>query len=185
MTSITQIGLGPMGSALADCLITKGYELTVWNRTSDKTRPFVDRGATSADTIEAALKASETIIVCVNNYKTSLELFSSVDDDELFAGRTIIQLSTGRPHEVHQLDDWLSTRGASYLDGSILGAPQVIGDPEGFILVAGREETWTKSLTILQALAGNATHAGEQIDAASILDLAWLCQRLGLSLIHI
>ncbi|MEM7466067.1 MAG: NAD(P)-binding domain-containing protein [Pseudomonadota bacterium] len=179
MTSITQIGLGPMGIALADCLISNDYNLTVWNRTTSKMASFVDRGAQAADSIDAAVAASSTVIVCLRDYSSTLELFRSVKDETVFSGRTIIQLSTGRTHEAHALNDWLTARGASYLDGAILGAPHIIGEPDAVILVAGNEKTWQKSRATLQLLAGKAAHAGAQIDAASLLDLAFLCQRLG------
>ncbi|MCP4075102.1 MAG: NAD(P)-binding domain-containing protein [Gammaproteobacteria bacterium] len=37
MTQISVIGLGVMGSALANTLLQKGYSVTVWNRTIEKT----------------------------------------------------------------------------------------------------------------------------------------------------
>ena len=39
------IGLGDMGSALAEALINNGHRVTVWNRTMSKCDPLVDVGA--------------------------------------------------------------------------------------------------------------------------------------------
>ena len=37
-------GLGRMGTAIAERLIEVGHELTVWNRSPDKTKPLTDLG---------------------------------------------------------------------------------------------------------------------------------------------
>ncbi|MFD7522111.1 NAD(P)-binding domain-containing protein [Paenibacillus chitinolyticus] len=34
--SVTVIGLGPMGQAMAGVYLERGYQVTVWNRTPDK-----------------------------------------------------------------------------------------------------------------------------------------------------
>ncbi|MBI3327812.1 MAG: NAD(P)-binding domain-containing protein [Nitrospinae bacterium] len=38
--TVTVIGLGLMGSALARAFADAGYEFTVWNRTPEKAEPF-------------------------------------------------------------------------------------------------------------------------------------------------
>ena len=42
------IGLGHMGSGMAENLIKAGHEVTVYNRTRDKEQTLLDRGAVSA-----------------------------------------------------------------------------------------------------------------------------------------
>ena len=44
-TSITVIGLGNMGSALAEAFLKAGYTTTVWNRTPEKADNLVAKGA--------------------------------------------------------------------------------------------------------------------------------------------
>jgi 3-hydroxyisobutyrate dehydrogenase-like beta-hydroxyacid dehydrogenase len=39
------IGLGNMGSAMAGSLLKAGHELAVYNRTPDKAKPLVEKGA--------------------------------------------------------------------------------------------------------------------------------------------
>ena len=40
------IGLGDMGSALAEALLANGHRVTVWNRTASKCGPLAEAGAT-------------------------------------------------------------------------------------------------------------------------------------------
>ena len=42
------IGLGQMGAGIAANLITAGHEVTVYNRSIEKTEPLVARGARAA-----------------------------------------------------------------------------------------------------------------------------------------
>ena len=44
MTRIAFLGLGRMGTAMATRLVDAGHQLTVWNRSPEKTRPFRETG---------------------------------------------------------------------------------------------------------------------------------------------
>ena len=46
------IGLGKMGVPMSQNLIKKGYSVTVYNRTKDKTKALADAGAKVADSTE-------------------------------------------------------------------------------------------------------------------------------------
>ena len=50
MASIAFLGTGNMGAGMAGCLIKAGHDLTVYNRTMEKTFPLAELGATAADT---------------------------------------------------------------------------------------------------------------------------------------
>lgn len=45
MTSVTVLGLGPMGQALSAALLDANYALTAWNRTESKGDEPRSRGA--------------------------------------------------------------------------------------------------------------------------------------------
>ena len=44
---VSVIGIGNMGSALAEALIANGHRVTVWNRTAAKCEALADAGASS------------------------------------------------------------------------------------------------------------------------------------------
>ena len=48
---ISVIGLRNIGSALAEALLSKGHDVTVWNRTVYKTEPLVAAGAVVAESV--------------------------------------------------------------------------------------------------------------------------------------
>ncbi|WP_313958131.1 NAD(P)-binding domain-containing protein [Paenibacillus sp. Y412MC10] len=59
------IGLGMMGSALAQAFLMEGSRTTVWNRTPDKAETLAAQGAVAAGTVAEAIAASPLIVICV------------------------------------------------------------------------------------------------------------------------
>ena len=43
-------GTGRMGAAMVQRLMDQGHRLTLWNRSADKLKPLVERGARAAKT---------------------------------------------------------------------------------------------------------------------------------------
>lgn len=179
MGDITVLGLGLMGTALAQSLQKSGHKICVWNRSEDKVIPFMNEGATSAASVQEAVLSSPLVLVCVSNYDATAQLLGS---DEVLAslnGRTVIQFSTGTPQEALESEIWMNENGAAYLDGAILASPKDIASNVGKILIGGKEQVWVKSEPILGSLGEAVIHTGDNVRAPAILDLAWLTQRLG------
>src|SRR5690606_33766052 len=90
---VVVIGLGAMGRALAGKLLGAGHPTTVWNRSPDKARPLVERGARPADSIEGALQAAPLVITCLTSTDVVADLLDQVTTS--LSGRTLINLSSG------------------------------------------------------------------------------------------
>jgi 3-hydroxyisobutyrate dehydrogenase-like beta-hydroxyacid dehydrogenase len=171
-----------MGAALAHALHQAGHHITVWNRTTEKMQPFVTAGARGASCIAEAVQASPVILICIDNYDTTRRILGTDDVVPHLAGRVLIQLSTGTPREARESEAWMTALGGGYLDGAILGGPRSIGTQNAHILVAGAEATCEQCEPLLTCLGGNLRYLGENVGAASALDLAWLCERYGMFL---
>jgi 3-hydroxyisobutyrate dehydrogenase-like beta-hydroxyacid dehydrogenase len=179
MSEISVIGLGSMGSTLAKTLLSAGHEVTVWNRSQEKSDLLVAEGAEIEATIADAVKKSPVILVCIANYTTTRIIFDADEVLPLLPGRIVVQMSSGTPLEAIADERWFVENGAGYLDAAILGSPKIIGTKEGQILIAGNENLWKECKSVLGCLAANFQYTGIKIDSAKILDLAWLSQRLG------
>lgn len=97
MKDITVIGLGRMGLALARTLLGSGHRVTVWNRSSVKSRKIVSEGALLAQTVAAAIEASPIVLVCINNYSTTREIIEFDQILPKLKNRIFVQLSSGTP----------------------------------------------------------------------------------------
>jgi hypothetical protein len=65
MAKIAFLGLGLMGTPMAIRLLEAGHDVTVWNRTSAKTGPLVDQGASAASSPAEAVAGADTAITMV------------------------------------------------------------------------------------------------------------------------
>ncbi|NJP98933.1 NAD(P)-dependent oxidoreductase [Nonomuraea sp. FMUSA5-5] len=170
-TAITVVGLGPMGSALAQTLLDRGRSLTVWNRTAGKADALVAKGAHRAATIAEAVAASPVTITCLNDYATMYQVFDSTDG--AFQGRTLVNLTSGTPAEARMTADWAAERDLGYLDGAIMVPPPLVGRPESVLLYAGPREVFDRHRATL-ALLGDPRHLGTDPGLAVLLNTALL-----------
>ncbi|MEU4412232.1 NAD(P)-binding domain-containing protein [Nocardia salmonicida] len=60
--SVTVLGTGSMGSALAGAFLAAGYRTQVWNRSHERTAASVAAGATAHPDIADAVAASPVLI---------------------------------------------------------------------------------------------------------------------------
>lgn len=180
MASITVLGLGLMGSALARTLHKRGQQLIVWNRSKAKMQPFEKLGVSCADDLRSAVSASRVILVCIDNYASTRALLDTPEVSATLAGKTIVQVSSGTPKDAVVAADWAHALGATYLDGAILAGPKDIGTDEATILLSGDDAGFTLARPMLDCLGdGTVRYLGANVRAASALDLAWLMSRYG------
>lgn len=182
MSNVSVIGLGAMGSAIARAELEAGHSVTVWNRTPKKAGPLLEDGASSSDSFRDAVRASDHIIACVDCYATLDRLLDDAAVVQILERKTFIQFSTGTPGEARSSEAWLSERGASYLDGTLLFYPSAIGDRESTILIGGVRSVYDDSLKYLKPLGGDLRYLGDSISAAAAVDLAALSTSVALYL---
>ena len=100
-TDITFIGLGRMGSALARCFLKAGKSLTVFNRSPDKTAAF-EGDANIAPSAAEACTQSPLIVMCVSDYASAQSILDDADVIAALKGRTLVQMSSGRPEDARR-----------------------------------------------------------------------------------
>ncbi|MCC3329998.1 NAD(P)-dependent oxidoreductase [Nocardia abscessus] len=170
-TSVTVIGLGLMGRALAGAFLRAGHPTTVWNRTISKADQLVAAGARSAPTVGEALEAGTLTIICVTDYQAMYELLGASEIE--LGGKTLINLTSGHSTQAREAARWAGQRGAHYLDGAIMAVPPAIGTAEAVILHSGPQADFEAHKSTLDAL-GTVTYLGADHGLASLYDVAGL-----------
>jgi 3-hydroxyisobutyrate dehydrogenase-like beta-hydroxyacid dehydrogenase len=179
MSEVTIFGLGLMGLAIAKANQKEGIPLTVWNRTIKKAEALEAENVAVARSISDAIVASPVSIICVDDPNSVLTLFGQSQVEPLLDGRTIVQFSTCLPKQVREDQSWLVGRHAEFLYGAIHCAPQDLGTKDGNILISGPPSTYRPVEGLIGHLGGQIVYLGDDIAAASTLDLAWLSTRFG------
>ncbi|MEV8344678.1 NAD(P)-dependent oxidoreductase [Streptomyces niveus] len=170
-TTVTVIGLGSMGSALAAALLDRGHPTTVWNRSPHKAGPLVERGARLAASPEEAVAASALTVVCVLDYESLYDVLDPADGS--LAGKVLVNLTSGSPQQAHEAVAWARSHGAEYLDGAIMTTPPGVGSAEMMFLYSGSEAVFTAHRRTLSAL-GDPLYLGADPGLASLYDAALL-----------
>ncbi|WP_310397143.1 NAD(P)-binding domain-containing protein [Hymenobacter sp.] len=181
---VTVIGLGQIGLKLVELLSQQNTPTAVWNRTIAKANAL--QRVTVAETLDAAIRHSPAVVICVHDYPAVNELLTGLADKSILRGKTIINLTTGSPGEVQVLERWLDQHGAPYLAGAIQVAPDQLGQPDTTILVSGNQAAFSQYENLLRVFGGNIKYLGGEASAASTMDLATLAWLYGsyIGLLH-
>ena len=168
---VSVLGLGAMGSALAEALIKAGHPTTVWNRSPGKADDLVALGAKAAATAGDAVRDSQVVIACLLDHASVHEVLDPLTGE--LAGRALINLTTTTPAQSRESAVWAARAGIAYLDGGIMAVPHMIGRPESSILYSGSAEVFHEYRSLLDRW-GTSTYFGEDAGLAPLYDLALL-----------
>ncbi|KAB2350838.1 NAD(P)-dependent oxidoreductase [Actinomadura rudentiformis] len=175
---VTIIGLGSMGSALAQTLLRAGHPTTVWNRTASKADDLVTQGAVRAETVRDAVAGTDLLIAVVVQYETLRGILDSAEGT--LAGKTLVNFTNGTPEQARELAAWAERQGLEYVDGGIMAVPAMIGGPEAFILYSGSQAAFDRYQPTLARL-GATRYLGTDPGRAPLYDLALLSGLYGLA----
>ncbi|WP_419994681.1 NAD(P)-dependent oxidoreductase [Streptomyces boninensis] len=167
--SVTVLGLGDMGSAIARTFLDRGYRTTVWNRTPSRAAPLADAGAAVAATAAEAVAASPLVVVVLIDGAAVDAVLGSADS--AVAGKAIVNVTSGSPAHARATERWARERGAEYIDGKIMGDPPYVGTPDIIFPFSGSRDAFTAHEATLQELGTIAYH-GEDAGAAAVEFLA-------------
>ncbi|WP_026413519.1 NAD(P)-dependent oxidoreductase [Actinomadura oligospora] len=168
---VTVIGLGLMGQALASAFLRAGHPTTVWNRTASKADGLVAQGATQAASAAEAVAASPLVVVCVTDYTAVRGLLEDTPDD--WEGRVLVNLTSGTVDAARDMAAWAESRGAAYLDGAIMAAPDAVGG-DAWIVHSGPRSAYDAHEPTLLSLGSGARHLGDDHTLTPLHEMAAL-----------
>ncbi|WP_020576717.1 NAD(P)-dependent oxidoreductase [Actinopolymorpha alba] len=170
LTPVTVIGLGSMGTALAEAFIKAGHRTTVWNRTTTKAAPLVAMGAEHAASVEDAVAASPLVIACLTTYDDTREALEPAT--AALGGRALVTLNSGSPAGARQMAAWAVGYGARFLDGAIKNVPSAVGAPDTLLYYGGDRTVFDEFESTLKVLGGDTVHLGDDADLAALYEMA-------------
>lgn len=171
MTTVTVLGLGPMGQALTGALLDAGHHATVWNRTESKAAQPLSRGAHWAADPAHAVAASEVTLINVVDHDAVDDLVAQAGD--AVADRVMVGLSSDTPDRARRTAALVEQAGGRYLDGAIMTPTELMGTTDASVLFAGPAEVFQAHRELLGAL-GRITWLAEDHGRAAAFDMALL-----------
>ena len=168
--SVTVIGLGSMGRALAEAFVAAGHPTTVWNRTPGRAGPLVDRGALHAASVTHAVAASGLVVTCLTTFEDTRAALEPAA--RALRGRTLVTLNSGSPAGARETASWAGELGARLLTGAVKNVPAAVGAPDTLLYYSGDRAVFEEHEETLRVLGGDTVHLGEEPDLAALYEMA-------------
>jgi len=155
-------GLGAMGSNVAGRLMEVGHQVTVWNRSADKTKPLAAAGAkvaASAAEVAAACDAVVTLLTdgaAINDvYNGPSGLLSGNPKGKLF-----IEMSTVAPKVATDLAAKVRAKGAALVECPVGGSTTPARQGKLLGLMGAEPADAERAKPILEQLCRKVEHCG-------------------------
>lgn len=164
------IGLGNMGTAVAERVLDAGYPLTVYNRTPEKAEAIAARGAVVADTARDLAEQVDVVLTSLAND----EAFEAVATDVVAAARpgtVLVDLSTVSPAVSARVASLAEDASVHYLRAPVSGNPTVVRAGNLSVIVSGEAETLERIEPLIRAIGPTVHHVGDG-EQARIVKLA-------------
>lgn len=156
------IGLGLMGSNMAECLQKNGFELVVMGRNKDAVAAAVARGATAVSTPRELAQASDIVMLCVTTSDVVESLIYGADGilAGIKEGAVVIDYGTSIPASTQKIGADLAAKGAGMIDAPLGRTPAHATDGLLNIMAAGDKETFDKVKPVLDVQGENVFYLG-------------------------
>ena len=161
--SLGFIGLGLMGSAMADRLLADGYRLSVWNLEPDRMAPFAERGAAAAASPAEVAETSDIVMLCVlDTAAVESVVFGPAGIAGAGGGATVlVDHSTANPLPTADMAARLAAaRGMSWIDAPVSGGPSFALERQLTIMAGGDAAIFARVEPVLRSYARNLTLMG-------------------------
>ncbi|WP_199432108.1 NAD(P)-dependent oxidoreductase [Qaidamihabitans albus] len=175
--AVTVLGLGDMGTALAEALLAAGHPTTVWNRTTARADRLVTKGAARAGSVAEGIAASRLVVTCLLDHRSVHDVLGHHADS--LRGRVLVNLTSTSPDDATELATWAACHGVDYLDGGIMAVPPMIGTPDAFVLYSGSRAAFDTYHDTLAAF-GACHYLGADPGMAALQDFALLSGMYGM-----
>jgi L-threonate 2-dehydrogenase len=163
------VGLGAMGSGMAQSLRRAGFELKVFDVRAGAAEAFArEGGSASASAAELAAGCDVLVSVVVNAAQTEDLLFGNGGAAAAMRkGSVFVMCSTVDPNWSIALESRLAERGLLYLDAPISGGAAKAASGEMTMMTSGRPEAYAKCQSVLDAMAARVYRLGDRAGAGS------------------
>jgi 3-hydroxyisobutyrate dehydrogenase-like beta-hydroxyacid dehydrogenase len=164
------IGLGNMGTAIAERLLDAGYELAVHNRTPGKADALAARGATIARTVGDLVEHANVVLTSLAD-DDALEAVAADVLDMARPGTVLVDMSTVSPAASARVAARAATASVAYLRAPVSGNPTVVRAGNLSFIVSGPPETLERVEPVIRAIGPTVHHVGDS-EQARIVKLA-------------
>jgi 3-hydroxyisobutyrate dehydrogenase len=161
-TRIGWIGTGVMGASMCRHLMDAGYTATVYNRSVEKAKPLVDKGASLAKSPREVAANSDVIFTIVGFPKDVREVILGADGALAGAkeNAVIVDMTTSEPALAIEIAEAARARGVHAVDAPVSGGDVGAREARLSIMIGGDTDVVTALQPFFEAMGKTIVHQG-------------------------
>jgi 3-hydroxyisobutyrate dehydrogenase-like beta-hydroxyacid dehydrogenase len=156
------VGLGRMGSAIAQRLTEQGCEILAWDHAEKPRKAAADRGVRIAPNPKAIAAETEIAISIITEDNGVRKIFTGENGLLTAAvdGKLFIEMSTLQPMTGRELAPVVAAKGARLIESPVLGTIPSVREGKLLALAGGRAEDIERARVVLDKLTRRIVHMG-------------------------
>lgn len=161
-TEVGVLGLGVMGSAIAQRLLETGHPVRVYDVRAEAVARLVDAGAEAAETPQD-LSACAAVVLSLNTaaiIEQAVFGLGGLLAEDVPGGLLVIDMSSIDPGSTRRFAARAEQVGSSWVDAPLSGGAPAAARGEMTLMLGGRDEQVIRATEILRPLAGRISHIG-------------------------
>lgn len=156
------IGIGLVGTALAELLIRAGYQLVGYDLSEEARRRLKTLGGEAASSsAEVAQKALRLVLSLPDSEAVRMALLGP---DGALQGkvsvRYVLDTTTGDPEITEAIAEECSRRGVGFLDATISGSSRQVREKTAVLMVGAEPQALEACRDLLEAISNRTIHLG-------------------------
>ncbi len=155
---IGMIGLGLLGSALAERMLTVGYDVVGYDLAAKRVAEHVARGGRAADSLDQ-IAMQRTIVLCLPDSSVVGQVVEQLLPG-LSAETLLIDATTGDPEATTSLAKRLAVQNIGYIDATVGGSSQQVRDGTAIVMAGGDRAHITAASDLLDSWGKQWFHVG-------------------------
>jgi 3-hydroxyisobutyrate dehydrogenase-like beta-hydroxyacid dehydrogenase len=169
---IAFLGLGNLGTPIAESLVSSGFDVTVWNRTPSKAQPLAELGAKVVENAIDAITPGALVFSVLADDAVLKEIFNRELVEKIGTNGVHISMSTISPDTSRQLSKLHEEYQAIYIAAPIFARPEAVRAGIGNICFSGNADAKERIKPVLQTFVKGIFDFGDDPGAANVIKLA-------------
>jgi 3-hydroxyisobutyrate dehydrogenase-like beta-hydroxyacid dehydrogenase len=165
------VGLGAMGSAMAQNLIKAGHRVSVWNRSPEPTRALAEAGARVLPSPAEAMHGDAVMTMLADDNAVRAVYLDSGFLKRAKRGLVHVNHSTISVALAKELAAAHAEQGIAYVAAPVFGRPDVAAAAHLNIVVAGAEDAIARVQPLLDAVGQKSWPIGSEPFQANVVKL--------------
>ena len=161
-TRVGWIGTGVMGAPMCGHLLASGYPVTVFNRTPERARGLLERGAAWAESPQAVAQHADVVFTMVGFPDDVREIVLGPAGTLAGAGHgtILVDMTTSEPSLAREIYEAARARGVASLDAPVSGGDVGARAAGLSIMVGGDRDAFERVAPLLRCLGATVVHQG-------------------------